>query len=286
MIIMDLHQVAYAALHASLGKHTNTEIELDLFRHMVLNIIRNNNVKFRLDYGQLVIAVDSINYWRKAAFPYYKASRRKARQESDLDWKAIFHCMDQVKQEIQAHLPYKYVCVDGAEADDIIGTLCLRTEEPTLILSGDRDFIQLHNERVKQFDPVRSKYVRADDPYQYLLEHIIRGDRGDGIPNILSDDNCFVVGARQRKITEKRLPEMIAVTEHVRTNRPFTLDDPRLHRNISRNIQLIDLSRAPAALIESIVNAYQQYDPPSRKGLVTYFGNKRLRAHMSNINDF
>ena len=58
----------------------NLELSEDLVRHMVLNSLRGHNKKFRKEYGDMVIACDSGNVWRRQAFPNYKAGRKANRE--------------------------------------------------------------------------------------------------------------------------------------------------------------------------------------------------------------
>ncbi len=277
MILVDFNQIMYSQLLGSLGKHTNTEIELPLLRHMVFNVLRSNNVKFRDKYGRMVIISDSRKYWRKEYFPYYKASRKKARENSEIDWPALYKCMDAIKSDIQEWSPYKYICVEGAEADDVIATLAGMALTPTLILSGDKDFVQLHNDLVKQYDPVHKKYMVSKDPKQTLHEHILKGDLGDGIPNIASPDNCFVLGQRQKKVTKKLMAQLENIA-----------NDPAnsYYRNYVRNKTLIDLSMIPADLKERIREEYLKKVEHDRSKLMTYFMHNRMKQHLENISDF
>ena len=84
-ILVDLNQVMIASLMAQLGTHRNAEVDENMIRHMVLNSLRFNRMKFKSEFGELIICADDRSYWRKDVFPYYKASRRKARDESELD---------------------------------------------------------------------------------------------------------------------------------------------------------------------------------------------------------
>lgn len=280
MLILDLNQVMYATLLLSIATKSNQRAEVDvpLVRHIALNVIRSLNVKFRRQYGQLVIATDDYNYWRKQVFPYYKASRKKARDESGLDWKAIFNCIDQLKQELQTFFPYKYVQVESCEADDIIATLCANVTSDTLILSGDKDFLQLQSNRlIKQYDPTHSKFLSTSDPKGVLFEHIIKGDRGDGIPNICSPDNCFVVGERQNKVTAKIIDQCKTIDSDV--SHP-------LRRNFDRNKMLIDLTQIPDDLKQKIQTTFDQTPAKDRSMLVEYFSKHKLKKMVENINDF
>lgn len=299
---MDFNQVCISNLYAQLGAFTNTKIELDLFRGMVLNSVRAHNSRFRGEYGQLVIAADARGYWRKTIFPYYKAHRKKDREDSDLDWNAIFQCMDQVREELAEFFPYPVVQCDNTEADDVIATLIMRREkivvetpmskfygeddvvvpynyEKVLILSSDKDFRQLQAfPNVKQFDPINKKFVNEKDPKAYLLEHIISGDRGDGIPNVLSDDDTFVKGKRQKPLTEKRMAYFKDSLRMAWT------DEERLR--FDRNAALIDMTCIPDEIQERIISKYQQQSGKNRQKLFSYFISKGLKGLMTSIQDF
>jgi len=282
MILVDLNQVMISNLMANLGSHTNAVIDENMIRHMVINSIRSNKVKFEKDFGEMIICADDKNYWRKAMFPYYKAARKKNREESELDWNAIFTSLNKIREELKVFFPYKVIQIDSVEADDIIGTIChaegteLNTGESILILSSDKDFIQLHKyANVKQFDPIRKRWIQHSDPQQYLLEHIIKGDAGDGIPNVLSNDNCLVIGERQKPITKKRMAEI-----------SDTITNEQVLRNFKRNESLIDLSKVPDHIKEQIIERYEEVNEKDRSQLFNYFMKNKLRNLMEHIQEF
>ena len=198
-----------------LGNHTNAQVEESMVRHMVLNSIRMYKTKFGPEYGEFIIACDNKNYWRRQLFPYYKANRKKSQAESELDWKAIFDCLGKIRAELKEFFPYRIIDIESAEADDIIGTLCQEfgnTNQKILILSGDKDFQQLQRFiNVTQYNPVMKKFVVCNNPDMFLKEHILKGDPGDGIPNVLSEDNCFVVGSRQKPLTKKKMDALLEI---------------------------------------------------------------------------
>ena len=283
MILVDFNQIMIANLMMQLGNHKNAELDENMLRHMILNSIRSNKQKFTAEFGEMIICADDKNYWRRTAFPYYKASRRKNRDASELDWNAIFTSLNKIREEIKTFFPYKVIQIETAEADDIIGVIVhkegtpMNSGEKILILSSDKDYIQLHKYgNVSQYDPARKKYVRHSNPEQYLVEHIIKGDTGDGVPNILSADNCLVVGERQRPITQKRLDEWASgktMTEEVL-------------RNYKRNEMLIDLTNVPEAIKEQIIEKYDEVHGNDRSQLFNYFMANKLRNLMENITDF
>lgn len=288
---MDFSQVILANLFVQMGNNAKGEVEENMLRHMVLTSILHYKKKFGKDYGELVIAYDSrAGSWRKAVFPYYKANRATNRAESPLDWEAIFKSLDKIRQELKDYFGYRIIDVEGAEADDIIGTLVRKYgqelnfpgAERIMILSSDKDFIQLHTyANVRQWSPIQKKFVTHPDPVSYLREHIIKGDSGDGVPNMLSPDDCFVVKSRQKPVSSKKLAEW------VKTDQPdVTLTDERVLRNWKRNQQLIDLSFTPESLQNEIVESYLSQAGKKRGDLFNYFINNRLKFLMDAIQDF
>jgi hypothetical protein len=276
VIILDFNQVCISNLMAQLGNHTNTKIDEPLLRHMILNTVRSLNVKFKEKYGELIIACDSKNNWRREVYPYYKASRRKAREESELDWKFLFETLAKIRTELKEFFPYPVIEVEGCEADDVIATLVFEYGDftPILILSGDKDFLQLHTfSKTKQYDPVRKKWISSNDPLTYLMEHILRGDAGDGVPNVLSPDDTFVTGTRQKPLTQKKIDILVK-------------DQSSVSRNFYRNAQLIDLSHTPTELNLKILTEYNNQQNKTKSKLFDYFIKHKLSNLMDSIGDF
>ena len=263
------------------------ELSEDLVRHMVLNSLRGHNKKFRKEYGEMVIACDSKNVWRREIFPNYKAGRKATREKSEHDWDTIFSMLHTIKDEIRSFLPYKVIELETAEADDIIATLVKRTQnevgpnhkKKVLILSGDKDFIQLHGPNVKQYNPVLNKFVgKGEDPTIYIKEHILKGDRSDGIPNVLSDDNVFIEGRRQRPLSKKKIESWV--------NEVFMTFTEEEQKNYNRNRQLIDLSCIPPKLEEKIINEFIDAKVASRDKILNYFITKKLKTLIEVIDEF
>ena len=283
MIIMDLSQVMISNLMIQLGNHTNADIEEDLLRHMVLNSVRAYNVKFKNEFGEMIIACDAGNNWRRQVFPYYKANRRKNREKSEINWTVVFETLNKVRDELKDYFPYRVIRVDGAEADDIIGTLAQtygNTNEKILILSGDKDFVQLQAYmNVQQFDPVQKKWRKTNDVDKFIKEHIIRGDTGDGVPNFLSADDTFVVGARQKPISQKKLDQWLDAD-------PKEFCDEKMLRGYLRNQQLVDLNFIPPDIKKEVLVQYEQQAGKGRDKLFNYFIERRLKLLLESINEF
>jgi len=279
MILLDYNAIA-------IGNVAVQKLAADegLIRHMILNSIRMYRQKFHKEYGEMVVVADGMNNWRKEAFPQYKASRRKKRDESTIDWNEVFRIINLVREEIQENFPYKVMHEDGCEADDVIAQLALETQEfgkhePVMIVSADGDFKQLQvHKNVKQFSPLLKKFVVEPNPRTYLAEHILKGDTGDGVPNVLSDDNVFVDGRRQGILSAKKKAAL--------------LDDPRalgdeIYRNYQRNQQLIDLTNCPEPVKESIINNFEQQDPwGNRPKVFPYLVQKRCKLLIECVGEF
>jgi len=281
MILVDLNQVLISNYMAQTKGQEMPNIAM--FRHMVLNSIRGYNLKFKEEYGEQILCSDASDPWRRELFPNYKYQRRQGREENPDTWINLFDIIMEVKDEISQNLPYMVLHVDNAEADDIIAILCREAnnnKEKVMIVSGDKDFIQLQKyDKVKQYSPIQKKFVGTDlNPVVFLHEQIIKGDRSDGIPNILSDDNVFVTGEKQQPIHKKRLEEWSKLD-----NIPLG-SITRL--NYQRNKKLIDLEEIPIKLKENIINRYRTYEIPNRSKLLQYFIDNKLKALMTNINDF
>ncbi len=287
MILIDLNQAIIAGLMMQVKSDKKSAINEDLVRHMAINIIRTHVKNFKNDYGEVVICCDNRNYWRKQYFPYYKAGRKKSREKSTLDWHLIFDILNKIKEELKVYFPYKVIDVESAEADDIIGTLAplYVASEDVMIVSSDGDFIQLqmYNQNskysIKQYSPNLKKMLKSDNPHRELKEKIICGDKGDGIPNILSSSDCFVLGKRQTSIYQEKLNKMLDEDVNLWT-------DEHAKIGYSRNKTLIDLREIPADIKNKIIEAYNTVVVAPRSNILNYFIEKRLKNLIESLGDF
>jgi hypothetical protein len=278
-----MNQVLIANLMQQIGSNPKARLDEDLIRHMVLNSLRSYAKQFRSKYGEIVIACDSKQSWRRKIFPFYKAHRKKDRENSGFDWHFIFETFEKIRAELRENVPYRILEVEGAEADDIIGVLTARNapHQEILILSSDKDFMQLQKyPNVVQYSPILKRFIKSDKPLEYVREHIIRGDRGDGVPNFLSSDNVFVTGERQKVISKKRLVEWI------NGDPKEFCDTETMMRNYKRNQMLVDLDYIPDDIKSSIVDAYDNTQPANRKKMFGYFIEHRLKNLMEVIDEF
>lgn len=282
MIIFDYNQVAISSLMEQIGS-SKKPVEEDLVRHMILNVIRTYVKKFKEKYGpEVIIACDNKNYWRRDIFPEYKASRKKTRDASGHDWTSIFEVLGKIKQELKDHSPYKVIDVDTCEADDIIAVLTMKNSstQNVMILSSDKDFSQLQKfPNVDQYSPILKKHIKEHFPSVQLKQLIIRGDKGDGIPNILSKDDVFVTGGRQKPITEAKIINWL-------NQEPKEFCNEEMLRNYSRNEMLIDLSKIPENLINQILEKYDVAKGKSKNEFMNYMIKNKLKNLLEVIDEF
>ena len=282
MILFDFNQVAIANLMEQIGS-SKTPVDETLVRHMILNTIRTYVKKFKESHGpEVVIACDNKKYWRRDIFPYYKAHRRKARESSGHDWASIFEVLHKIKDELRNHSPYKVIDVDTAEADDIIAVLATRHSGSgkVMILSSDKDFAQLQRyPNVEQYSPILKKFIKEPLPIAQLKQLIIRGDKSDGIPNILSADGVFVEGGRQKPITEVKI-----ITWLNQSPEEFCNED--MLRNFKRNEMLIDLTKIPESLKQSIIDTYDNAKVHTKQEFLNYMMTYRLKNLIEVLNEF
>lgn len=282
MILVDYSGICLASIIV------NKELDEGMVRHMTLNSLRMYNKKFRDDYGQMILACDGANNWRRGYFPQYKASRRKGRWNSPFDWNEAFRIMHTIKDEIRENFPYKVIHLEGCEADDIIGTLVEHTQEfgnheEVMIVSSDGDFKQLQRyDNVKQFSPLMKKIIVDDNPRLNLQEKILTGDAGDGVPNVLSHDDTFVNGERQVPLSKKKKQTIIEDLAEGEL-----LYAASWYRNYQRNETLIDLTKTPQDLKQKIINNYEEQDPWNNKGKVfPYLVSKRMNQLIESVQEF
>jgi len=279
MIIIDMNQITLASVMMNMHMTKSDELEEDMIRHMILNSIRMYRTMFKEEYGEVVLTYDSRHYWRRDIFPQYKQNRKKGRENDSKDWNKIFGLLNAIKSEFREILPYKYVEVYGAEADDIIGTLCKEyQDQKTMIVSGDKDFIQLQKyKNVKQYSPILKKMVNGHNPNTYIKEHILKGDSSDGVPNVLSPDHTFVEGLRQRPLSKKKIEAWLnsetGMSEEVK-------------RNYQRNHKLINLDNTPDDLQKSILDTFNEAPSGDRSKILTYFIENKLKELTDSIGDF
>jgi hypothetical protein len=297
LILIDYSQVALAAILTFQRELKGDEAEIkNLIRHVTLSTIKSYKKKYGKEYGDVVICCDGRKYWRKDFFEFYKGMRKANRDKSDLDWGLIFDTLSEMRTDLAKYFPYKVMHLERAEADDIIAVLTKYAqeneliqeglvEEPQkiLILSSDKDFKQLQlYPTVKQWSPMQKKYVTATNKeiIEHKIEHIVKGDAGDGVPNILSKDDVFMIGERQKPVSAKRLQEFFA-------NGFIACKNDEERSNWQRNATLVDFDFIPEDVSKEIVTTYLNTKPTGDKmAIMNYLIEHKCRLLLDELEDF
>ena len=284
MILLDFSNIIVGSIMVAHKIPNEERTSEDFIRHLVLNSVRNYRTKYKAKFGEIVVCTDNMSSWRKDEYKYYKAHRKIKREKQDkegMDWSALFQTINKIILEIDEFFPYKVVSVPHAEGDDVIAVLAALEREKSIIISSDKDFTQLQKyKNLKQYSPIQKKMLSVSDPYKYLKEHIIRGDKGDGIPNILSADDCIVEGVRQKPISKKKV-------ELWMNEKPENFCQNGMLDKWKRNQKLIDFEFIPKHLTDAIVEQYNKPKDAQKQGqLLNYFITNKLKNLMEHIGDF
>jgi len=262
----------------------------NIIRHCILSSLKMYKKRYGKEYGDLVVCCDSFNYWRKDYHPYYKSKRAGSREQDDMPWDILFTIMSKVRDEIDENSPYKVMRIERCEADDVIGALVNHTDtfgnnEPVIIISSDKDFKQLQKySHVKQFSPMQKKFVtlaKGETIKEFTTMHIVKGDTGDGVPNIFSPDDIFhQEGVRQKPVTKKILEEFYAF------GRDACRTDEERER-WDRNERVISLDHIPEEYSKAIVDEYLNNKAKGDKmKLYNYLMENRCNLLLEEIEDF
>jgi len=281
MILLDMSQLEQATVHGT----CEGEPDIELYRHSIINSLRFFRTKHKEKYGEIVICLDGdgYNYWRKQEFEHYKASRKKSRAKSDINWTDVYAMFDLVRLELMQNFPYKIVRVSCAEADDVIAVLSKEYQkyEKCLILSSDHDFFQLQQfKNIDQYCLRKQKIVKEDNPREFLHEHIMRGDVGDGIPNFLSPIETFVTeGTRQKSIMTKKMNDWVKQPA-------YSFCDTDMLKRYEENKKLIDFACIPEDLTKEILDVYDDYKTSPRNKIMSYLIKNKLKLLLESLSEF
>ena len=289
MILIDYSQLAIANIVIAL-KQENKLPTPEMARYLILNSIRSYVHQHKEEYGpEVVIAVDGAHPWRRDIFPHYKAKRREGR-EKDETGALIYEYMDIIRKELEENFPYKVVKLDGVEADDIIAVIIKKSVKKWfttkyLIISSDKDFQQLQKyPNVSQYSPVLKKFYETDSPQEYIYEHILRGDTGDGIPNFLSPDDTFVNRIKSKPIMKKKLVGWVDTLMRGEDAKEFC--NEYHYRNFQRNQRLIDFDFIPEDLQDDIYKQYEEKEPKGKNAILPYLIKNDLQSLIGKIEEF
>jgi hypothetical protein len=236
------------------------------FRKHVLHTLFLVHNRFKHQFGELVICCDGRRSWRYEIYPHYKARRKITRAEEAVKWKEIDRLNRLLRDEIIEHGVFRVVCVPGAEGDDVIAVLATTHDEPSVIISEDKDFHQLHKlPYISQYSKRRDSVYRTEDAEYDLKEKILRGDRNDSIPNLHSKDTVFILNERQTVVSAKAFSIYI---DNFFIGEGGIPDVYQAH--FERNQRLIDFKFIPETIRAAVLEDFRKPPPGS-----VFSGGKR-----------
>lgn len=265
MILFDFSQLVHQAVHANFARTKETITE-QFLKHIILSTIFAVKKKVK-SKDDIILCCDGKHYWRKDKFPYYKANRKlKPKDPNGVNWDELYPVINAIKDDFKNNLPIKVLEVDKAEGDDLIYFLSMYIREPIIIVSSDRDFLQIQEFRkdVKQFSAIQNKFLNVTE-HDSLLEKVLAGDTGDGIPNYLSDDDTFVNTEKKQKAFTKKLRESAIAITNGYQNPELIVKSLTELENFNRNKSLIDLREIPEDILNLIRDKYEELDISKRK---------------------
>lgn len=289
MILIDFSQLAIASAYAAYAAHGRIEDSV-LWRYTIQSVIAMRR-KHTEKYGHDTVLCCDDGSWRDSVFAYYKWKRRHKDQTHDIDWPHINSMIKEIAASLGKHFGFRVVMVHGAEGDDVIAVLAhhlaesapdnlfgdgIANSEKPIIVSVDKDFGQLLDV-ADQYNQ-RTKKMVTGNPSLLLKEQIIRGDASDGIPNILSADNVFAEGIRQRPITVGRIEKWLPmdVSQIADGNQDIL-------NNWKRNERLISLQgTTPPVIASDIIRQFEEQTAIKSVGLSTFLFDKGLFSLLKN----
>jgi 5'-3' exonuclease len=178
-------------------------------------------------------ACDDSTYWRKEIFPDYKAQRVETPMKL-----LVRRAAEEFKNK---HAKF-CVQVKRAEADDVIYVATQVLTGLKIIVSTDRDFLQLLSAEVKLFNPMSHGFRTMEHCREFaLFMKSIRGDPSDNIP------------ASYPRVTEKRLKKAFGCPDELELLLSSVLPDKTLVKTLyQRNRQLVDFVHIPEEIQEEI----------------------------------
>jgi hypothetical protein len=281
MILVDYSGVAISAITVHMGTEKENRIDtIELARESILNSLRGIARKFKSEYGEMVICVDDKTSWRSTHFPYYKENRKKLKEESLINWGKVYLNMYSVLKEIKENFHYRIVRYDTAEADDVMAVLALNIDGSHVVVSKDKDMVQLtSNQNIKVYSPLNEgNFMSQENLDYYIFKHIVKGDTGDGITNILSDDDTIITpGKRQKPVTEKNLMKW-----YVDRKEFMELYGEKFERNK----KIISLFEIPEDISLGILEKFNSQEIGNKKKILQYLIKHDLNDHINRVGDF
>lgn len=234
---------------------------------------------------------------KRYLYPDYKANRHITKisnwdafdnqeEESESITAQIVRLIDYLKC-----LPVDLVVIDKVEADDVIGYLTKQFTEQVYILSTDQDYLQLVNDRVFVFSPIKKIIYNPATvikeygipPHNFLTHKIIVGDKGDNVPGVKGIAAKTLVKLFPSIATQERVTLKTLIKESEGKDKRYA-DVYNFRSQLEINERLMDLANpnipeADKELLNHIVaNHNNEFNP---EGFVKLYNEDQLGKTMT-----
>lgn len=307
-MVVDLSNIMFRTIYSDKNIKRADDVSIEFLRHIALNSILDYLKKVRAKFpGRQVLTVlaHDNGSWRNSIFEYYKWSRRQVdpnMSEHEKEFKdRCYACFDQLTNEAGEHYPFLSLKVRNCEADDICAWVASEYGKDTevVLVSSDKDIKQLAIGKVYSLAPVHGsgdkkwfQFKNVDEQNAYVFDLVLRGDGGDGIPNVLSDEDTFAKKEKRQTPMTKKQIELLSssvkkgdplfsgvLNTHVASR--FALNLELIDLRESRNLPLIHHSELKNQLEASRATLQSR-----KEALYRYFAQNGLTRHLSNIELF
>ncbi|MFS2241339.1 DNA polymerase I [Microbacterium sp. OR16] len=264
LMVVDGHSLAYRAFFAlpvenfttKDNQHTNA---IYGFLSMLVNLIKAEKPT------HMAIAFDTSRHsFRTEEYPEYKATRSETPGE--------FKGQIPLLQDCLAAMSIPVLTQEGIEADDILATLAKQGSEQgydVLVVSGDRDTIQLVNDDVtllypsvqgvsqlKRYDPTTVHERYGVRPEQYPDIAALVGETSDNLPGVPKvGEKTAVKWLTQFGSLDELLDRAGEIKGVVGGNLREHIEDVRRNRRLNRLLDDVELPVTPTELAVKPIDA-------------------------------
>lgn len=280
-VLVDLNNLMFRTLFSKDVNIRSPYANLTLWRYLVYDSIYST-LKHIPEAGEIVLAVDDKTSWRKSYFPRYKESRKDKREKTGINWDSLFATINVYIADIKHHMPFKVLRIRSAEADDVIGVICMSIPNPCVISSNDEDYLQLVSDTVRVWNPSKREYMVCEDPQEFLDMKCLTGQAKDDIFNVLTPGNF----GQTPETLNKRKPGLGDKTAQkiIKEGLNEWLAKNNLEENFKRNKVLIDFRNIPNVIGTRVMDAYDQYNFPPPQNMFGFFKKYQMRGYIEDFN--
>jgi len=280
-LLIDYHNMSFRCFFTKEIGITTPAPDFQLWKYMMINSIYG--ALYKIDnVREVILAIDDSQPWRKVYFPRYKESRKKRREDTDIDWQILYNILEKYALEMKEKLPFKVLKVSRAEADDVIAILSMEViDRDKVIISNDEDFQQLCSGKTKLYNPSKKEYIECEDTEGFIVKKSLLGQPKDDIFNIKTPSDWGLTPDTEGK--RKPGYGVAALEKTMKFGWQEWLKENKLEENFKRNRILIDFRMIPKPIRGNIAKAYKDYNLASPENIYKFFKENGFRSFLEDF---